>query len=281
MVKIPPEYIVAAALVGLHCTVITLPGRSAKYAASNVVTNLIRLEHLDQVSGPFAVLAGSSMTGRLSEEAAAESSGMKVVNLGMDGCAASDALAQIESRGLVPEIVIIEANSLTACLPSNSSTLSDAASGPGAEIRRRLPFLRFQERPADLIYSALRSRTIDAGGLNGSDLNLPQTTAGDQARQIPPELLAPMEAFVTVLSRFHVKGSRVMMVMLPDNNADRAGEYQAARWVQHRAGIPFLDLKSHYDASMGYTDSVHLNGESSRQIARLAGQWIQQQKASR
>src|SRR6187397_2329854 len=92
------EYLVAAALLVIHTVVITLPQRGARLAASNVVTNLIRVEALEQAAPPYVALAGSSMTGRIPEQVVAEAAGIPVVNLGLDGCGPADSIKHLLER---------------------------------------------------------------------------------------------------------------------------------------------------------------------------------------
>ena len=274
----PLEYLVATCLLGVHYASVTRPGHIAKYASSNLVTNLIRLEQLDSIEGSFTVVAGSSMTGRLNEDAISATSGLNVLNLGLDGCAALDGLTQVELRGLNPGVVVIEANSICLNSLSNSSSLHAASSGAMASVRKRLPSLRFRERPVDLFYSLLRSQTIDSLHTSSTqDLEMPHTLPSPQnATPISDAVIQRLTPFSSCLTKLKNSGSKITLVMLPDNGANREQEYGAVYWIQQKTGANFLDLKKKYDNAMTYTDSVHLNGDSSLRISRLLGRWINQ-----
>jgi|GEM_PF-3963666 len=269
------EYLVAAALLAVHTVVITLPGRAARLAASNVVTNLIRVEALEKAAPPYVVFAGSSMTGRIPEQAATEAAGMTVVNLGLDGCGPADSIKHLLERERLPVMVIIEGNTINSIGEDNSRTVREQFTGVGAWLHASVPFMRYRERPVDVLYSWLRYRSLPSGESAAETLAVPAAVPPPAtAPDLPPKLQGDIETLESVARTLQQKGVRLFVFMLPDNQRDRTEQYLAVKWLTAKLAIPMIDLKAPHEASLTYSDAVHLDLASARRIARSIGQWI-------
>ncbi len=285
------EYLVTAILLLIHTSWISIPGSGARLASSNVVTNLIRIEALDRVTPPYFVLAGSSMTGRIPERLAEEVAGLQVVNLGLDGCGAADGLRYLLNKTELPAVVMMEGNTINARNEENAQTVDEQFHGFGAIAHSHVPFMRYRERPVDLLYSWLyyRKMASDAGAGNfsgdaGGILILP-------ALQQPPVVLpdlnerdvlqGEMESLEALVLTLRGRGVRFYVFMLPDNKRDRSEQYLAVRWLTAKLAIPFLDLKLPHESNLTYSDSVHLDVPSASRVARALGLWIKEESLIR
>jgi hypothetical protein len=271
--RIPGELMVTAGLLAVHAVGITVPGRKVELSTSNIITNCIRIGDLRAETRPSYVLAGSSMTGRLDAGAAAAAAGVPFVNLGLDGCGPVEALDFLLESGLRPLTVFVEVNAAGSVAPENARAVAEAAGGKGYWVREAVPFLRYRERPVDLVYSRLHSR-VKSGEDGGGAVELPAMEVAVADGGHDPIAAALLERVV----RIRMLGARVILVMLPDQGREREREYRIARQVSASAGIPLLDLKPALDRQLVYTDSVHLAAESGARLAAALGTLVRKKE---
>ncbi len=263
-----------AALLGGYAVLLHRTGWRAEYAESNVVANEIRWQRFDRMR-PAArvVLVGSSIGGRLPVEALTGGA-VPGVNLCLDGASARLGLELLAEAAVFPEWLFIEANTLTLPPSPNEATLRAAFTGFAGRLARSVPFLRAEHRPVSLAYSAFKQRADRrrAGVRAAPDLS-------QSPPQPRPEPAPPGEAATAPAARewrerlrpFQERGTRLVLVMLPDGGQDRAGEYALARALA-RDGIAFFDLKGAWpETAFAYSDGIHLVRPAAQAVAAWLG----------
>ena len=261
-------------LLVLHTCIISVPKRKVHLSTSNIITNCIRISELRAQRGNYHVLAGSSMTGRLPANSASDEAGMPVINLGLDGCGPIEALDFLTNAEQAPDVVLLELNALSSVAPENARAVVEATQGAGYHLRGRVPFLRFEERPVDLLYSWLHSRGKEEASTSITGIQIPAPAVyKTQSALLSDELV---ELAVQKIRKLQSRGTRVVLVMLPDNGKEHPREYAAAAAIGAQLGLPLMDLKPSLETKLKYTDSVHLDAGSGAQLAAALGRWLRE-----
>lgn len=263
-----------AALLGGHTVLLHRTGWRAEYAESNVLANEIRWQRFDRMrTDARVVLVGSSIGGRLPVEAL---SGRATggANLCFDGASARLGLELLAEAAVFPEWLFIEANTLTLPPSPNEATLRAAFTGVTSRLARSVPFLRAEHRPVSLAYSAFKQRADRRRAAARATPDLSPPTP-----DLRPEPASPGETAADPAARewrerlrpFQVRGTRLVLVMLPDGGQDRAEEYALARALA-ADGIPFFDLKGAWpEAAFAYSDGIHLVRPAAEAVAAWLG----------
>ncbi len=270
-----------AALLAAYTAWLQWTGWRAEYAESNVVANEIRWQRFDRLRAAARVVwVGSSIGGRLPVEPLAGGPD-RGANLCLDG---SNARLGLELLALVqvhPEWLFLEANTLTLPPSANEDTLRAAFGGLTSRLARRLPFLRAENRPVSLAYSAFKQRADRrraAAAAAVPDL----TTAPRRPLPEPPSDVTgtgtaaspEVAAWRERLRPFRERGCRVVLVMLPDGGQDRAADYALARALAAE-GMPFYDLKGAWpEKAFAYSDGLHLVRPAAEVLAGWLGRYV-------
>ena len=275
LLKASGEYGVLACLLALHVLCFSLPGRKAKLASSNLMTNLARLESLHQLGPQTTVLAGSSITGRLLEEYFSPQ--LPIANLGLDGCGSLEAMQALLAQPQRPAVVMIELNTFKPGLEKAYEQVRTAFQPRRAQAAQFLPFLRIDQRPADLLYDFTRSfkQSDGQGGQIAwndairitAPIWKPQTrTAAEQAAEA-----AYLEAARAVITRLHAEGCRMLFVLVPDalfTDPWHDRNFERALDIAAPLGLPIFDLRRATGVeSLSWTDQIHLTPAAARTVA--------------
>jgi hypothetical protein len=272
------EYGVVVILLALHVICISLPGREAKLASSNLMTNLSRLEALPKVTKRTVVLAGSSITGRLLEEYFTLPD-QPIHNLGLDGCGSLEALRTLLTARQLPAVILVELNTLKPGFEKTFEQVMDAHSPRREQAAHLLPFLRSRERPLDVLYDFTRSLKKEATTSQGGHLKW-----NDAIRVLHPPLVGPpppptaketayLESARATLTRLRQAGCKLAFVLIADSlfydpwhdpNFARAAE------IGTPLDIPIFDLrKATGIESLSWTDAIHLTAPAARTMAQF------------
>lgn len=270
------EYCIAAGLLGLHVLCISLPGREAKLASSNLMTNLSRLEALPRITKDTVVLAGSSISGRLLEEYF-NTSNHPVHNLGLDGCGSLEALHTLLTAPVRPAAVLIELNTFKPGFEKTYQQVIDAYSPRRERASHLLPFLRTRERPLDLLYDFTRSLKAESGQGPGGHLEWNDAIRVVFAPLIGPppppteEETAYLESARSVLTTLRQSGCKLAFVLIADSlfyNPWHDPNIARALELGSTLDIPVLDLRKATSVeSLTWTDGIHLTTGSARVMA--------------
>lgn len=269
-----------AGLLAAHTAWLQWTGWRAEYAESNVVANEIRWQRFDRLRAAARVVwVGSSLGGRLPVEPLAGGP-EHGVNLCFDGSNARLGLELLAEAQVHPEWLFLEANTLTLPPSPNEATLRAAFGGLTSRLARRLPFLRAENRPVSLAYSAFKQRADRrrAAAWAGPDLEAaPRRPLPEPAPDVAgpsAEASAEVAAWRERLRPFRERGSRLVLVMLPDGGQDRAADYAVARALAAE-GIPFYDLKGVWpEEAFAYSDGLHLVQPAAEALAGWLGRHV-------
>ena len=272
------EYGVVLILLTLHVVCISLPGREAKLASSNLMTNLSRLEALPKITNHTVVLAGSSITGRLLEEYFTIPD-QPIHNLGLDGCGSLEALETLLTAPQLPAVVLVELNTFKPGFEKMFEQVMDAHNPRREQAAHFLPFLRSRERPLDVLYDFTRSFKKETSSNQGGHLEW-----NDAIRVLHPPLVGPpppptvketayLESARTTLTRLRQAGCKLAFVLIADSlfydpwhdpNFARAAEIAAP------LDIPIFDLrKATGIETLAWTDAIHLTSGAARTMAQF------------
>ena len=262
-----------AVLLALYLGFLRLTGLRARYAEANVVANEIKWQQFEQQRDAGLIILGSSIAGRLPAEALTDENGA-AVNLSLDGSSAAFGASLLLEMRVFPRVLVIEANTLTLPASSNEQTLRSSFRGLHSRLARGLPFLRAENRPVSIAYSRLKQRSDrrHAGPRPAPSLDQAaweRVLESSQATTNAGAIVAPSDAqrWRTLLQPFVERGSRVVLVMLPEGGRDRTGDYAVARALA-ASGIPFLDLKGSLpESEFMYSDGIHLVRPAAEQLA--------------
>lgn len=250
-----------ALLVVAHLGVLHVTGSRAEYAEANVVVNEIKWQRFQQNRDAAVVVVGSSIAGRL-PAGALTGDPRGAVNLGLDGASPAFGAGLLLEEQVFPPVLLVEANTLTLPPSQNERTLRATFRSFKNALARELPFLRAENRPVSVAYSFLKERSDRRAGGPGAHPPLDQAVLA-RAQQgrvagADPGQVGEAAAWLETVRRFEERGTRVVLVMLPDGGADRAAAYAVARRLA-ATGVPFIDLKGAVsERAFTYSDGIHL-----------------------
>lgn len=262
-----------ALLIVAHLTILRLTGGRAEYAEANVVVNEIKWQRLQRQRDAAVVVVGSSIAGRL-PAAALTDDPRGAVNLGLDGASPAFGASLLIEEQVFPPVLLVEANTLTLPPSQNERTLRATFRSFKNTLARDLPFLRAENRPVSVAYSRLKERSDQrAGGagahpvLDDAVLARARESRAAAAAGTGTEGVAEVGAWRDLMMRFEERGTRVVLVMLPDGGADRANAYAVARRLA-ATGVGFIDLKGAVpEEAFAYSDGIHLVRPAAAAIA--------------
>jgi len=264
----------AVLLVG-YLGFLRVTGLHARYAEANVVVNEIKWQEFERRRDADVIVIGSSIAGRLPADAIAgvDRAG---VNLSLDGSSAAFGATLLLEEGVFPHVLVVEANTLMLPPSQNEQTLEASFRSFKNTLARELAFLRAENRPVTVAYSQLKQRSDQRRGsarahppFDAAALVRAQTTTSDGSVGEPEA--AQAQAWLATLKHFQERGSRVVLVMLPDGGADRATAYAVSRRLA-AAGAGFIDLKGAFsETEFAYSDGIHLVGPAAQAIAEWLG----------
>lgn len=266
------EYLILLLALGLHTACISLPGRSAKLASSNLMTNLSRMEDLRQLTPETVALAGSSITGRLLAENFSPATG-RILNVGLDGCGSLEALTALSRQPTRPSVIVIEINSLRPGYATSYLAVLDGLTPLRSQVASVLPFLRVNQRPLDVLYDftrTLKQPRTPAGQLSWNDAIRVTAASLPSADATPTDYLDSARA---LLHHFHEAGSRLLFVLIPDSQLHDPQHDPSLQRALNLAGpldAPVFDLRQATGAeTLSWTDGVHLTATAAQTVARF------------
>jgi hypothetical protein len=239
-------------------------GRTVK-SESNFFSSIGRIQ-AGASSSPRVMLLGSSITGRLPDQA----QGIEGwANMGCDGGSAVDVLRAME-EGILPTAphLVVEANTLHLALMERPSEIAAAMRRPWFKVGLRVPNLAAYARPSAFLYSKLLARRT--GGFEGmeSATDLGETTRPEVAGEIPARGMSDREAGFArevggILQRLRAQGTAPTIVWLPPARGDG---HDTPPWIlelSRLADAPYWDLAAGARAgSVVLTDGVHMAASS-------------------
>jgi len=253
----------------------------AELAETNFEANLIRLQSFLFERPPHAVLAGSSITGRLLPSYFAGTSLAPMANLGLDGSGTLFALELVRTNP-VP-VVILEENTFLRPPNLNEQLLAQTLSGFNFRLSKYLPLLRAKSRPSSMLYTWLKLRG-DREGLKAAAPE-PSTTTASALAPLP----SPSEdaAFETVhnqlrdgIKQLREHGCRVVLLRLPSGQSlPSAGDLAATlgEALAREFNLQRVDLGQeclNRGESVTFTDGIHLSAGSARQASRILAELL-------
>jgi len=259
-----------ALLLGWRGVLAVWPMR-AEFGESNYQQNLLRIENyrrqLRQSPGgpPMAVLAGTSVAGRMLPEYFAGTGLAGIPNLGLDGTSPAFALELLLRERQVPRRVFLETYLLHKEAGGNEKLIRESLDSPGGRLAAVDPLFRTETRPSSLLYSALkRGRDASAPG-RPADNRVPYWTNAPAA--------GAMKRLEAAIRSLRDRGSEVVLVDLPVGYdwppGPNLGEPVASELIATQK-LTRLDLRADLLArgiEPHFTDRLHLDGATARAVA--------------
>ncbi len=243
----------------------------ADFAESNFQSNLLRTQRYLFGPKPDAVLAGSSITGRLLPKYFT-ASGWQVANLGLDGSGSSLGVEIIRRRPDPPPLVFVEVNSLLRKPNRNDAILSDAINDPSFALAKAVAICRAEQRPSALLYNVFktyndRRLSEHAGSSTRQPLSAVTITAPEKPLGALPDSLAAIE---TNLKALQSAGAHTVFLRVPaggpppaQRQADLADEFVAKMGARQIEALTLADGES-----MIFTDGLHLASKSAATVSQ-------------
>ncbi|GAA5481943.1 hypothetical protein [Haloferula sargassicola] len=250
-------------------------GKTAK-SESNYFSSLARVQTAS-AEKPRVLMLGSSLTGRMSDRAAAVDG---FVNIGCDGGSAAITLRAIDRGEIDPaSTVVVEANTLAYDLDGRGSQMSSAICGDWFQLGREVPNLGATARPTAFVYSAMMK--VKEGDPAPVEKPLPVASKpGAYHGPAPADLTEPEQALVDemagIIGRLEERGSRVVLVLLPPGEIEGSSELRVARGLAWASGAEWWDLNDGLPADrVHFTDGRHMEAESAAEtMATLSGELL-------
>ena len=253
--------------------VLTATGWRADFGESNYQQNLLRIESLQQQvragHPPIAVLAGTSVAGRLLPAYFEGGPLAGVVNLGLDGTSPAFALELLLREAQVPRLVLVETYLLHKGPAANEALIRNSLDSPAGHLVASDRMFHTESRPTTLLYSALK-RGRDAAA-----------TGRPAPPQAPYWTNAPapgaVERITRAIRELQARGATVRLVDIPVGKdwppGPNLGEPVASQLVGD-LHLSRLDCRAALQArgiEPRFTDGIHLDGPSARQVAEALG----------
>jgi hypothetical protein len=219
-----------------------------------------------------AILVGSSMAQKLPEAEL----GPAIYNLALGGDQSITGLEYIRQKGIVPEIVIVEINSLgfdrSAFRPSDSAWR--------AWLKQRFPAFRSGNRPVNLIYNTVRALAGGGGDVGAAVESADPERVQARLRQMlidepgigREEAIARGVARASeILEELEAAGAEVIFMQVPNEPEILARPDQVASVETLQAVYPpdaYTYLMPARERTYRTSDAVHLIGPDAREVAR-------------
>lgn len=243
---------------------------NAVFAETNINAGLIRLQSLRNSDEPLSVIVGSSMMAKLHDEVIFDDESMNPVNMGIDGGSAIYAAQKVVESEKNVQAIVIEANIIMKQPSGNMALLDDATDSLHYKASEYIPVLRRGYRPVSLIYDALkrykdnRDATADEyTDVSSLIVEYPETPPLFAGREEQSAVI-----WGDIIESLQNKGTRIILVMLPDGDPQRADEYVFTRKIASKYKLPFVDLKRQLSGlGLSYSDGRHLTYQSARFVS--------------
>ena len=271
----------AGLLLAVFELVVRVPPWHAELAESNFQSNLIRVQRVLFDSPPRAVIAGSSLSGRLLPSYFNGTPLAPLDSLGLDGLSASFALDLILKRP--PSVVIIEVNTLLTPVNQHNGELVDAAIHSYLfRLSRYLHVLRAQSRPASMLYSWLKARSRKRANTTASVPSIPPPGPVHSA-QLPIDrasdggLRDRLRAQIQIL-RDH--DCRIVLMRLPDGGRavwSSIPSFSFGDDLAREFNLVQIDVEvecSRRGHPVSYSDGMHLTAGSAREASQLLAEQL-------
>jgi hypothetical protein len=252
----------AAVFVGVNQVAVNALG-TPSVAENNSQVVILRAQQYEFGDVPRAVLAGSSISGRLKADDFAEA-GYPLANLGLDGLSASFGLDIILEQATMPEVVLVEVNTLDKPVGANAETINEVRRGFSYDLARSLEFMRAESRPSTVVYDQLRTRRNSGFTVEPTSVPIIETLVAPGAE---PDTGAEVVAVEKSIQDLQASGVQVLLVVLPTGE-DEADALQVGEAVSSRTGVPLLDLSGLGDEPELYTDGTHLTPIAATKVAQ-------------
>lgn len=256
--------------------VLAVTGWRAEFAESSYQQNLVRLESYrgrirgGSATAPVAVIAGTSVAGRLLPEYFEGGPLAGVANLGLDGASPAFALEALLRESRQPHRVLLETYLLHAEAGENERLINTSLASPGAYLADTDRLFRAETRPSALLYSSLKrgreSRAMGRVAANSEPF-------GSQA---PVD--CALERLTRLIGALRARGCEVVLVDIPIGRdwppGPNLGEPVASQ-LTDALGLRRLDCRAVLRGrgfEPRFTDGLHLDAPSAREVARTLGE---------
>jgi hypothetical protein len=258
-------------------------GLKADFWETNFYENLERA-HL-YLHGPHepVIILGSSLSARLLPQYFAES-GCDVGNLGLDGCKGLTGLQLLLQRRDLPEIVLLEENTLFAKPDANDREVVEAINGFDFWLATKIPVLQPQTRPSSIFYSLIkekRDQRIFIAGPQGTSPATPTPTAIATNAAASSQKVTDTEKQVEdLIAELQRRGVKIGLFQLPaGENIPRSNQASMipARDLSQTLGLLPINLDAEMvrqNLPIIYTDGHHLATPSARGACTILAAWV-------
>ncbi len=260
--------LVAAVLVGANQLSVSSLG-SPDVAENNSQVVILRAQQYEFGEVPTGVLAGSSISGRLNAADFADA-GFPLANLGLDGLSTAFGLEIILEQKTLPEIVLVEVNTLDKPVSANAETINSVRLGFSYDLARSLDFMQAESRPSTVLYDQLRARRNSGFVLEPDAVPISETLIPPGAAPATRQEVMTVESSIRALQ---AKGVQVVLVLLPTGESE-AQALEVGKAVSSRTQAPLIDLSALGDEPDLYTDGTHLTPIAASKVAYELGTYL-------
>ncbi len=242
----------------------------ADFGEDNYQQNLLRIEtfhrQIHRGAPPAAVLAGTSVAGRLLPAFFADTPLAGLVNLGLDGAAPAFPLELLLRETQVPRTVFLETFLLHKDPATNETLIRESLDSPSGRLAAADRLFHTETRPTALLYSALKRGRDAAATGRPAPIQAPYRTNA-------PSNVA-LQRITHAIQQLQARGSTVVLVDIPVGKdwppGPNLGE-PTASLLMNSLKLPRLDCRAALQ-SQGieprFTDGVHLDAASAREVAQ-------------
>lgn len=260
--------LVAAVLSAANQLVVASLG-TPNVAENNSQVVILRAQQYEFGDVPTGVLAGSSISGRLNASDFTEA-GFPLANLGLDGLSTAFGLDIILEQEALPQVVLVEINTLDKGVGDNAATINDVRLGFGYDLARTLAFMRAESRPSTVVYDQLRARRNSGFVLEPASVPIREMIVAPGAAADTREEVVAVERSIGALQ---ARGVEVILVLLPTGE-DESGSLIVGQAVSSRTQASLIDLSGIGDEPGLFTDGVHLTPIAATKVASALGTYL-------
>jgi len=235
-------FCITGLLLGGYSWVLNTFNVSPQFAESNYVANQMRLQAMERAENDVSIVAvGSSLTARLKIESL--SGEKEALNLGLDGSNAIFGGKSLFEDGKIPEVLLIEMNTLHRHIGSSNDLLREGMQSGTNRLSRVFIPVRAESRPVTLLYSALKSWKDGRYkiALKASDYQFIKPTKNYEAKN--NELYKEFPEVELIISEAQSLGVRVILLFMPDGYDKAYVNDVLAEKLSKEYEIEVLDLK--------------------------------------
>ena len=244
-------------------------------AENNSQVVMLRAQQYEYGDSAPAVIVGSSISSRLPAGQFAVA-GFPVANLGLDGLSPAFGLDLILDQESLPEVVLIEVNTLAKPVGPNAETIRGVRDGFGYEVARVVPSVRAENRPTTRLYNAVRSRR------NSGFVAVPDAVPIIEAEFEPgaePDARIEVQTVEASIRALQERNVEVILVLLPTGENEDAVR-AVGEGVARRTGVVLIDMSGLEDNPDFFTDGIHLTPVAAAKVTNELGSYLVDRKSA-